>query len=97
MSTIPETRSLDRYRRINVPADTLAQYPGADAFQVRVDDDDVVLTPAPEDVGQAVTEKNRVRLPPAVAEHYDDEEEFAVLPHGDSIVLRPTREINIDI
>lgn len=97
MSTIPDTRSRDAHRRINIPADTLDAFPDVEAFSARMSGTDIVLSPTARDAGCVVTEKNRIRLPTEVAANYDDDETFAVIEQGDCIVLRPIDEIDIDI
>lgn len=97
MSAIPETRTIDDYRRVTIPSNTVASFGDDPAFTADVRDGDIVLSPAPEDGGRTLTEKNRLRLPPNVAQQFDAGTEFAVIEHGDSIVLKPAHKIDIDL
>jgi bifunctional DNA-binding transcriptional regulator/antitoxin component of YhaV-PrlF toxin-antitoxin module len=101
MSVIPETRSVDSYRRVNIPVGILDSFEGDQgpppAFQVAVRDGDIILSPVSREGGQTLTARNRVRLPPEVADQYEDGEEFAVLEDDDCIVLKPADDINISI
>lgn len=95
MSIIPETRRIDRYRRVNIPADIAADYEQGRGFTVDVVGGDIELTPAPVGDGQTLTGKYRVRLPPSVADQFDSDEQFAVIQDGRDIILRPTGDIDI--
>lgn len=97
MSSIPQTRTIGQFRRVNIPAEIAADYPSGATFVTTVEDGDIVLSVSEDSEGNAITEKNRVRLPPAVVGQFDDHTEFAVFRDGTDIVLRPTDNIEIQL
>lgn len=97
MSVIPETRTVDRHRRVNIPAPIADGYADGVSFAAAVEDGDIRLTPSAEGSGSVMTEKNRVRLPADVIANYAADTEFAVIDGGDVIVLRPTENIDISV
>jgi len=97
MSAIPETRSIDRHRRVNIPAPIADGYGDGVSFVASVEDGDIRLTPSDDGAGSVMTQKNRVRLPADVIEDYTINTEFAVIDGAGVIVLRPTENIDINV
>lgn len=97
MSAIPDTRKVDPYQRVNIPAEIASSYGDGVSFDATVSDGDIVLTPSGDGSGSKLTTKNRIRLPTPMLESYHEEAEFAVLKGDEEIVLRPVENIDISI
>jgi len=97
MSSIPQTRTIGQFRRVNIPADIAGEYPKGATFVTTVEDGDIVLTISESGDGNQITDKNRVRLPPGVVDQFADDVEFAVFQDGHQITLRPTDNIEISL
>lgn len=97
MSAIPETRTIDRQRRVNIPSGIAGRYDDGETFAADTDDGDIVLAPDNGDDTRTLSEKNRLRLPPSVVDEYDTDEEFAVLVRDGVVVLRPVANVDISL
>jgi len=97
MSGLPQTRTIDQSRRVNIPAEIAAEYPAGQQFVVERDGDDLVLEPGEGADARTLTEKNRVRVRPGVAEQIQLGSEYAVVKDGQTIILRPVEDIDITL
>ncbi len=97
MSAIPETRRIDRQRRINIPASIAGLYDDGETFEPTVEGSDIVLEPASGEGARTLSAKNRLRLPPTVVEQFGTGNEFAVLSDEGKIVLRPVENVQITL
>ena len=95
MSAIPETRKIDRQRRIVIPRDISPAVSPGDTFEVARDGDSIVLIPSDGEDSYTVARTNRVRLSAEVVTDDDIGAEFAVVRDGEEIRLIPEGDVNI--
>lgn len=97
MAAIPPTRSIGKGRRINVPQSIAEEYASDASFEATIRAGDLVLSPSEAAEARKMTAKNRVRVPPEIANQFRQGAEFLVVRDGEDIVFRAAENVDLNI